>query len=351
MIHPPAQFGDPSLWKGSDAPPLWPNDANVSRSTPEVIPLAPRSPTDPDETGHIRWMRVGVVDLGGNTARLLVATSGEPGLERIVEERVVLGLGADIERRGRISKSKLAATASAVAWLHSRASDAGCTRVEVLVTSPGRQSANRGALERSLARVSRKCIRFISSDEEARLAYAGAIACAPIGYGDVAVCDVGGGSTEIAIGSPAAQPAWCRSFDLGSLRISQRYFHDVPPKRRELEAARASVRTAFAALDPAPPATTRALASGGTARALRRIVGDTLGPDELREALAIVTSAEPRKIARNFDLPTWRARILPGGTLVLSEIQVLLGVPLHVADGGIREGAALSLLARAAAAT
>ena len=84
----------------------------------------------------------------------------------------MLGLGAEIERRGRISKSKLAAARETVASLHSRAQRAGCTHVEVLVTSPGRQSTNRSALERSLACGTPKHIRFVTPDEEARLAYA-----------------------------------------------------------------------------------------------------------------------------------------------------------------------------------
>lgn len=157
-------------------------------------------------------LRVGVVDLGGNTARLLIAEMGPWGLERIAQERVVLGLGAEIERLGRISKSKLTAAATTVAALHSHAHDAGCAHVEVLVTSPGRQNANRSALERSLSRGTPKLIRFVTPHEEARLAYAGAVSCAPSEAGNVAVCDVGGGSTEIAIGAPTEAPAWCRSF-------------------------------------------------------------------------------------------------------------------------------------------
>ena len=294
-------------------------------------------------------VRVGVVDLGGNTARLLVAGFGRQGLERIVEDRVVLGLGAEIERHGRLSKSKLTAVAATVAGLHERAHGAGCNRVEVLVTSPGRQSANRAALERSLARGATKQIRFISPVEEARLAYTGALACTPVQGDAVAVCDVGGGSTEIAFGSPTESPAWCRSLELGSLLVTQRYFRHFPPAKRELEAARRAVRRGLAALGPVPGAPTRALASGGTARSLRKLVGHTLGPDELNEAVAIVTTSAPRKVARRYGVPPWRAGVLPGGALVLAEIQALLGVPLEVAAGGLREGAALTMLARAAA--
>src|SRR5262245_43946886 len=153
-------------------------------------------------------MRVGVVDLGGNTARLLVAGRGPEGLERLAEERVVLRLGAEIERKGRISKSSLATTRATVAGLCSQADDAGCAEVEVLVTSPGRQSGNRSALRRTLSRRVQREIRFVTADEEARLAYVGAVACTPVEGELVAVVDVGGGSTEIALGPPSGPPSW-----------------------------------------------------------------------------------------------------------------------------------------------
>ena len=294
-------------------------------------------------------MRVGVVDLGGNTARLLVAELGPRGLERVLQERVVLGLGAAIERTGRISKSRIAAAEATVASLHARASAAGCDHVEILVTSPGRQSRNRKALERALRSGGQKRIRFVTADEEARLAYAGAVACTPTADGVVAVCDVGGGSTEIAVGSPAAHPSWCRSLDVGSLRITRRYFRGLRPRAVEIDAARAAVRDALTALAP-PPVAVQALASGGTARAARRLVGATLGPDELEEALGLLRCMQPRKIARRYDLTPWRAEVLAGGTVILAEIQALLGVPLTVAAGGLREGAALQLLELEAAA-
>jgi len=235
-------------------------------------------------------VRVGVVDLGGNTARLLVAELGPNGLERVLAERVVLGLGAEIERTGRISKAKLAATGATVRRL--------CGHAD----------------------------------------------------GVVAVCDVGGGSTEIAIGLPAASPAWCCSLDLGSLRITRRYFRHLSPRDREIEAARSAVRDALGALGPPRPAAIHALASGGTARALRKLVGARLGRDELHDALEILRRTEPRKLARRFDVPPWRAEVLAGGTVVLAEIQGLLSVPLMVADGGLREGAVLRLLQHETAA-
>ena len=133
-------------------------------------------------------MRVGVVDLGGNTARLLVAEAGPQGLERLVQERVVLGLGAEIERRGRISRARLAEAAGTVAALYARARDEGCGAIEVLVTSPGRRTADRIALARAFTAAGPMRVRFVSPHEEARLAYVGARALGAAGAGRLAVC-------------------------------------------------------------------------------------------------------------------------------------------------------------------
>ena len=166
----------------------------------------------------------------------------------------------------------------------------------------------------------------------------------------MAVCDLGGGSTELAVGRPGAAPVWCTSLDVGSLRMTERYLHHDPPTRRQIEKARAAVRGQVSALAPGPPAPARALATGGTARALRKLVGETLGPDQLTAAVEISTRTSPRKLQRRFGVPRWRARVVPGGALVLVEIQALLGVPLEVAAGGLREGAVLRLLEHAALA-
>ncbi|HJU47440.1 MAG TPA: hypothetical protein VJ689_04860, partial [Gaiellaceae bacterium] len=199
-------------------------------------------------------MVVGVVDVGANTARLLVAGSAPSGVSRIAEARVALGLGAEIERRGALSRPKLRETAAAVDGLVSLAGEQGCARVEVLVTSPGRQSRNPDALERALTRVRGAEVRVLSAEEEGRLAFVGALACTPSPAGRTVVCDVGGGSAQIAHGARGAPTVAVRSIDIGSLRVTRRFFHTTPPKARELHAAQAAVRQelATAAVPEAP---------------------------------------------------------------------------------------------------
>ena len=69
----------------------------------------------------------------------------------------------------------------------------------------------------------RRGVRVLSADEEGRLAYQGAVAAAASLPETVAVCDVGGGSTELVVGTPTGGPTWWRSIDLGCVRLTERF--------------------------------------------------------------------------------------------------------------------------------
>ena len=103
----------------------------------------------------------------------------------------------------------------------------------------------------------------------------------------VGVVDVGGGSTEIAVGTPLLGAAWLRSADLGSLRLTRAHLHDDPPTARQLTAAMDAVARAFERLRPPRPDV--AFAVGGSASALARIVGRRFDADDLVEAAKLLS--------------------------------------------------------------
>jgi exopolyphosphatase / guanosine-5'-triphosphate,3'-diphosphate pyrophosphatase len=286
-------------------------------------------------------MRVGVVDVGANTARLLVADVRDGVTRTVRETRAPIGLGDEIERRGAISKTKIVEVAKAVADAIATARAVGVDDIAVLVTSPGRQSANGEELARAIVRATGVRARLLSAAEEASLAYTGALATAPILTAEMAVCDVGGGSAQIAVGSPHGAPTWIRSIDIGSLRLTRRHVETDPPRRRELAAARAELDELLT--DITPPKAGVALATGGTARSLQKLVGAALGAVELHDALEIVAHLRAKEIERTYGVPRWRARLLPAGVTILAAIQHRLAIELTVSRGGLREGAALEL--------
>jgi exopolyphosphatase/guanosine-5'-triphosphate,3'-diphosphate pyrophosphatase len=293
-------------------------------------------------------MRIGVIDVGSNTVRLLVASQGDDALTPVCEERRRLGLAQDIERDGRISEAKLREAAELAQRYAALAAKAGAVRTEILVTAPGRQSANGDVLVKRIAASTGLPVHALGAEEEGRLAFAGVLSTLAAPPASLAVCDVGGGSTQLVFGTNTGGPVWFRSLDLGSLRLAQRFLVHDPPREEELDALEAEVKRSFSGL--APPLPRLAVAAGGTARALRRVVGRTLGPKQLAKAEARLSGLSAAEIADAYRLPEWRAQTLLAGMVVLAEAQRRLSVPLVVARAGLREGAVLEVLEAAEAA-
>ena len=290
----------------------------------------------------MRPVRAGVIDVGSNTVRLLVAEPRRRGLETILSERTHVGLAADIEREGRISDVKLARVRELAARYIVLARESGVDALEVVVTAPGRQSGNADELLGVLAEATGARVRQLSGEEEGCLAYAGAVGARQSVPDTIAVIDVGGGSTQVMVGTDQG-PAWLRTLELGSLRLTERLVRADPPTTDELHAVAGVVGEAFESLTP--PLPLAALATGGTARALRRIAGRRLGEENLTAALQLLAARTAEEVATDFAVPLERARVLPAGTIVLREAHRRLGVELDVARGGVREGAIRGLLA------
>ncbi|HEY7196107.1 MAG TPA: hypothetical protein VH306_02865 [Gaiellaceae bacterium] len=293
-------------------------------------------------------MRIAVVDVGSNTVRLLVAATGAGGLAPLHEEKATLLLGEEVEQHGRIRPKKIEQAAGVLARYARIARELRASRLDVIVTAPGRQSENADELLYALTAAAGTPARVVSADEEGRLAYLGAVAAADALPETVAVCDVGGGSTEIVVGTLSAGPAWARSLELGAVRLTRRFFADDPPRSPAI--ARAAEEVLRELDGVVPPPARAALVAGGTARALRKLVGLRLGPDELATALRLASEAPSRILAKEYGFDRSRARTLAAGALILTGVQQRLVVPMYVARGGLREGAALELLAEDRAA-
>jgi exopolyphosphatase / guanosine-5'-triphosphate,3'-diphosphate pyrophosphatase len=295
-------------------------------------------------------VRVGVVDIGSNTARLLVADVSQDGrLEAVATRRAYLGLGAEIARTGRLAEDTIERTAMLAGAYAARARVLGAETVETLVTAPGRQAATGPSLVTALERGTAGTVRVLSAAEEGRLAFAGVTHAVERGRQAVAgVVDVGGGSTEVVAGTPSGGATWVRSVDVGSQRLALQAFTEDPPTRKEIRVARGLALEALQAL--AGPAPAAAYATGGSARAVARIVGRELAPDDLEEVVAIAARRPAAKLAKAFRLHPHRARTVLAGALLLSEATRLFERPLHVSSAGMREGAVLALARPAAAA-
>jgi exopolyphosphatase/guanosine-5'-triphosphate,3'-diphosphate pyrophosphatase len=183
----------------------------------------------------------------------------------------------------------------------------------------------------------------LSEEDEARLSFFGATRSlnAPPRE-SVVVVDVGGGSTEVAVGTMASGVDWWASMPIGSSVLVDGYLHSDPPSEDELDRARLHAEGAFEGLDT-PPAT-EAVAVGGSATSLRRLVGAELRHDALEKSLRILATTPADEVARRFDLAPERVALLPGGILIFDALSQRLGLSLQIAAGGLREGVILEAL-------
>jgi exopolyphosphatase/guanosine-5'-triphosphate,3'-diphosphate pyrophosphatase len=265
------------------------------------------------------------------------------------EEKAQLGLGEEVERYGYITAPKCAEAVEVARRQTRRARRLGCERIEILVTSPGRQSANSEEFTDALTRGTGVPARILSAEEEGALAWEGAVAALDDPPESIAVCDVGGGSAQMVVGTLHAGPVWVRSVDLGSRRLTTRLLecNGDPPSRKAVVQARDAAAQAFSGI--VPPVAQLALATGGTARALRRVV-DTLDADGLAEAVEELSSLKRAKISKRYGISPQRAATLLAGTILFAEAQQRLAIPLAIAGGGVREGSAIALFRESVAA-
>jgi exopolyphosphatase/guanosine-5'-triphosphate,3'-diphosphate pyrophosphatase len=278
------------------------------------------------------------VDIGSNTTRLLVADAEDGQLRELMTQRVYNYRG------GGIGDDEVDDVAQVVATQARHAREFGVEGLTVVATAAIREAADRDVLCAAIEAEVDCPVRVLTGEEEARLSFVGATkTLGTPTEGQVAVVDVGGGSTEIAIGTVAQGVSWSESFRIGSGFLTDSYLRSDPPGAAELHAVREHVAGVFEGLET--PGVERAVAVGGSATSLRKLVGAELVHDTLERAIQILCTVEIDAVARRFELDPRRVRLLPAGMLVLETLSDRLGMPLTIGKGGLREGVIIEMVA------
>jgi exopolyphosphatase/guanosine-5'-triphosphate,3'-diphosphate pyrophosphatase len=289
----------------------------------------------------VRPCRVGVIDVGSSTVRLVVVQSRADGkgLKKIGGDRAFLQLGAEVQRTGRYSAVTIKRVADRVAALEHLAATLGCTRLAIVLTAPGRLGDNPGALVAAIQRSTTTPVTALTATDEARMAFAGAAAQSAALDRRLIVCDVGGASTELAAGRLRDGVDQTCCLDMGALSLTEAHFTAGLSPAEQLESARAAIDRC---LDrQAMPTGDLLIATGGSAHALARMTRNILDAEHLQDALQLATHP-PKRVAKR--LHPQRRRCLPAGVLLLSQIQQRLDLPLNVSSAGLREGVIHHLL-------
>lgn len=287
------------------------------------------------------------IDIGTNTTRVLVAEPVDGQLRRVMDQRAYTELGSASRRNGAIDPEKVAETADVVATQVRLASELGAEAIRIVATAAVREATNREEVTEAIAHACGVPVDVLTAQEEGRLAFLGATrTLGHVMEGEVAVVDVGGGSTEIVIGSLSDGVRNVDSFRIGSASLADMFLSSDPPSAAEIRAMREHIAAFFKGIDLDQPE--QAVAVGGSASSLRMLVGAVLEYETLERAIRVLTGNRTAAVAKRFELDPRRVRLLPAGVLLLEKISELLGRPLQIGKGALRDGVILDLLNGAA---
>ena len=285
-------------------------------------------------------MRRACIDIGSNTTRLLVAECDGERLVEVHQARAFTRIGRGVPRDGTLTEAKIGEVVDVVSAQLRLARQLGAIEVIAVATAAIRDARNGGALADAIGRACDLPIEILSGEDEARLAFLGAArTLGHVPSGELGVVDVGGGSSEMVVGTAPDLVTWSGSFCVGSGDLTERCLRSDPPSAEELSAARADVQATLAATDVPQPA--EAVAVGGSAASLPRLAGPLLDAEAFTRALGLLTTVRAAEVARRFALDIERVRLLPAGLLILQVASELFGASLQIGRGGVREGVLL----------
>jgi len=313
-------------------------------------------PVHPEEKSG----RLGVVDLGTNSIRLLVASAGpsqDQGLEEFARDMVITRIGEGVDRTGRIDPEALARTVDVLERYCRRARALHAERIRVSATAAVREASNRDELEASVRTHAGSELEIITGEREAALSFLGAThgLDAPSPF---LVLDIGGGSTEFALGTE--QPEASISTPMGSVRLTERLIRTDPPSEEELAILRKAVhgilddversvpvRTARTLVAVAgTPTTIQAISLGlpfYDPEAIHRSWLSVWEAERVLEELATMTTDERSAIPV---IAPGRADVIVAGAMILVEVMRRSGFDRAlVSETDILDGLALERLA------
>jgi exopolyphosphatase / guanosine-5'-triphosphate,3'-diphosphate pyrophosphatase len=285
-------------------------------------------------------MRVGVVDLGTNSTRLLVADVDGGHVREVARRTAITRLGEGVDSRRRLLPLPVARVRNVLSDYRRELEQLGAERVLAVGTSAVRDAENGEAFLGEIEWSYGFATRLVTGEEEAELTRRGVANGRGLENGTL-VLDVGGGSTELITAAGRA------SVDVGSVRLTERHLRSDPPRREELAAAAQDVRGALPDLDASD-----AIGVAGTITTLAALDLGEYDRDDVHgycltregvetqlERLASLPLAERRELP---GLEPGRAPVIVGGAIVVREVLERYGLDgLEASERDLLHGAAL----------
>ncbi|AGC47618.1 Ppx/GppA family phosphatase [Myxococcus stipitatus DSM 14675] len=296
--------------------------------------------------------RFATIDVGTNSVLLLVAERTPEGrFEPVLERAEITRLGRGVDATRRLSAEGMEATLSVLESFAREAREAGAQDIAVSATSAARDASNGPEFLAAAKARAGVTVEIISGQMEAELSFAAVHAdFASESAGPLLVLDIGGGSTEFIYGNPAGHVDFRHSFDVGAVRMTERFVSSDPLSSENRARIQAHLRDTFKALPPPPP-DAALVGVAGTVTTLyavqhaidpyvaERVHGGSLS---LGELTALVDRLCQMPVEERRTLPGMqpkRADVIPAGALILLESVKALGLEgCRVSDRGLRWG-------------
>ena len=301
-------------------------------------------------------MRVGVIDCGTNSIRLLIADIEGNNFREVTRQMQVVRLGQGVDETNQFHPDALERTFAAVDLYAAELARRGVEKIRFCATSATRDATNRNIFIEGVKERLGIEPEVISGDEEARLSFAGATREFNRTDGPFLVVDIGGGSTEFVLGTDSVDTAI--SVNIGCVRMTERHFHNDPPTADEVALARRDIQNAidiaYASVDiksaktlvcVAGTATTVAAAALGLPEYDRYAIHlSRIQADQVHDVSKRFTSMTRDERAALGYMHPGRVDVITAGSLVLSEIVKATGAKEFVAsENDILDGMAWSL--------
>jgi exopolyphosphatase/guanosine-5'-triphosphate,3'-diphosphate pyrophosphatase len=302
---------------------------------------------------------VAAVDCGTLSTRLLVRGPGGRTLSRLMR---ITRLGEGVDASGYLLPEAAERTLEVLGEYRGVMDQLGAKRARMVGTSALRDAANRASFSQAASEVIGTALELISGDEEAALSFAGATAELGTQGAPWLVVDIGGGSTELAVGPGAVSsraPIGTCSLELGCVRVTERFLRHDPPPDAELREAASWLEQRYKQAEEKVPAlrsarslvglagTVSALASfdqGLTTYQREAVHHYRLRRAAVEEALRDLASQPAPARAGRPGIEPGRAHFIVGGTLVLATLMAHFGHDeCLVSESDILDGLALSL--------
>jgi len=299
--------------------------------------------------------RVGAVDIGTNSTRLLVADVTSTG--RIVEvERLleITRLGDRVDADRTLSEAALGRVHATLERYAERAATLGAEHVLAIATSAVRDARNGADFLSDVTDRHGFDARLLTGEEEAEMTYRGVCSREPVRAGTL-ICDIGGGSTELILGGADGVEDRA-SLDIGCVRLSERHLHADPPTHAELDSLRAAAAgelperltgAARALVGVAGTVTTLAAIDMGLECEIPEVVdGHSLPRASIERLLGDLAALPLEERRRVRGLMPERAPTIVAGAVILSAIVAATRADaVIVSERDILQGAALAAAA------